>query len=180
MARQAKREGRPFTRDELSKAEKLHDSGLKWDIVAEAIGHPRGSLLSTRTAIKKGRHKRTLDERRAESLRRMSYVEVLIELGSKPKEIARLLKISGSNLSNQFALWGLDREMRNGIRIESDPEIQVLVGKIDTWKVRTDRHFSNIVPTVRELLRKTEMTVPDLAKRIGCRLHQIENALERY
>jgi hypothetical protein len=96
----ANNEAHPFTRDELVRAQRLHESGLDWTVVAKRIGHTYWSLMATRTRIKKGNYNFDYYDR---DLKEKAYTEELVSLGTKTREIANALHVSPSGLSNRFS-----------------------------------------------------------------------------
>lgn len=115
-----RQEQKPYTPEILARAETLHGSGLDWKTVAERVGRTYGSLMTTRSHIKNHRTHTTVGEMRAKSKRQLAYVEVLISLGMKPKDMRGIFNLSGGGMSMRLLNWGLDREERIALRLADE------------------------------------------------------------
>ncbi|MBY0539238.1 hypothetical protein K2P56_02270 [Patescibacteria group bacterium] len=162
-----RQEQKPYTPEILARAEALHSSGLMWKTVAERIGHSFGSLMTTRSQIKKNTTRVTAGEMRAESARKMAYVETLISLGMKPKEMQHVLKLSGSALSMRFLSWGLDREERVALRLADE----IFAGTLQKARAIVREYSGSSLPArksaelrelKRELHRRSELRLAEI------------------
>ncbi len=97
----------------LDKAEKLKEGGrLTWPRIAERLGCSRGSLEKTLSLRRKGIWKGS-PERQAKE--RKEIERLVVEEGKGVSEIARLLGVSKSAVSQRLTRMGLDLEIRQEI-----------------------------------------------------------------
>lgn len=107
-----------FTDEIIEHALQLKESGLTWPVIAERLQCSVGCLRVTISKHKRGKIK----GRYKESKERRTRIEVLVMEGKRPSDIARIIGISRTNLSNIFLAMGLNEEMRIQLRAQAARE----------------------------------------------------------
>lgn len=103
--------GPTYTVEELERAWKLRESGLKWRAVAARLGRPYNALTKTAHRYRQGLWAPHQQAARGAAIK--ARIEALVASGmTSPLQISRVLGLSTPALSERLLRMGLDAEMR--------------------------------------------------------------------
>jgi hypothetical protein len=170
-----------FTNDLLDRAISIKERGdLTWAVVANILGCSENSLQVTLCDRKKGRRKGR-DEKWVSG---EDKLENWVAEGKRPVEIARVMRIAKSTISERLLGMGLDTEERLNLQAESNPRIGEIIAKLKHYgasqaeRKRTRfSHSPRILELVTELRSIHTITLREISRHLQCNYNGFTNAL---